>query len=267
MSALYDIYVTHLKIWLAIHLQYRVELLIWLMERVLTPVIYLVVWVTVARSQGGTVSGYTAGDFAAYYLAVMLVNNLTYTWVMWDYDYRIRNGTLSPLLLRPVHPIHGDIAENVASKFLSTLVIIPIMLLLAVLFQAIFQPQLWMLAAFVLALLFACVARFLIEWLLSLIAFWTTRVHAINLIYFTLLMFCSGEMMPLDLLPGWLQAGLAILPFRWMIAFPVEVILGRLTVPETLLGLLAQSAWICCTVIVLVRLWRTAVRRYSAVGA
>jgi ABC-2 type transport system permease protein len=267
MIALRDIYLTQLKIWLAIHVQYRVEMLIWLLERVLTPVIYLVVWTTVAHSHGGAVKGYAAADIAAYYLAVMLVNNLTYSWVMWDYEYRIHNGTLSPLLLRPIHPIHGDIAENIASKLLTTLVMIPIVLVLAVLFQAAVHPQPWMIVAFVPALLLACAVRFLVEWVLSLIAFWTTRVNAINMIYFTMLLFCSGQMAPLDLLPPWLQTSIAVLPFRWMIAFPVDVVLGRLTVTETLLGLLSQSIWLAGTLIVLIRLWRTAVRRYSAVGA
>ncbi len=67
---------------------------------------------------------YTAAQFAAYFIVFMLVNQLTYTWIMYEYEYRIREGMLSPALLRPVHPIHADIAENISSKLIS----LPVML-------------------------------------------------------------------------------------------------------------------------------------------
>ena len=49
----------------------------------------------------------------------MLVNHVTFTWIMWEYDYRVRQGTLSFALLRPVHPIHADIADNVSFKLIT----------------------------------------------------------------------------------------------------------------------------------------------------
>ena len=55
-------------------------------------------------------------QFAGYFIVLMLVENVSYTWIMYEYDYRIREGLLSPALLRPVHPIHSDIADNISSK-------------------------------------------------------------------------------------------------------------------------------------------------------
>ena len=34
----------------------------------------------------------------------------------------------------------------------------------------------------------------------------------------------------------------ALLPFRWMVSFPVELLLGRLSPRETLIGFAAQDA-------------------------
>ena len=93
------------RVALAINLQYRVAGLIWLIGAVLNPVIMLVVWNAVAVVQGGSVGGYTPQDFAAYYLVQMVVNQLTFTWIMWEYEYFIREGTLARRLLRPLHPI------------------------------------------------------------------------------------------------------------------------------------------------------------------
>ena len=45
----------------------------------------------------------------------------------------------------------------------------------------------------------------LLLWLLGLITFWTTRVSAINQVYFVLILFLSGQIAPLTLFPRWLQ--------------------------------------------------------------
>jgi ABC-2 type transport system permease protein len=51
-----------------------------------------------------------------------------------------------------------------------------------------------------------------------------------------------------------------------MVGFPAEVALGRLPPERVLAGIGAQLVWVACTGLVLALVWRTAVRRYSAVG-
>lgn len=267
MSALLAIYRQQLRTSFAAMLQYRVALVIWLLSQVLDPVIYLVVWSTVSAASGGEVGGYTRGDFAAYFLVLMLVNNVTYSWIMYEYDYRVREGTLSAALLRPVHPIHADLADNLASKMIST----PGMLLVAVALGFVFRPTVhlvpWALAAFIPAIALAYVLRFLLEWTLALAAFWTTRVSALNQTYFVAMLFLSGQVAPLALFPGFVQAIGTALPFRWMISFPVELLLGNLTPAQVLTGFAAQAGWIVVGLALVRVVWRAGVRQYSAVGA
>ena len=77
----------------------------------------------------------------------------------------------------------------------------------------------------------------------------------------------SGQIAPLSLFPSFVQIAADILPFRWMLGFPVELLLGRLTPAETLTGLAAQAAWAVVSVFLLRFVWRAGVRSYSAVGA
>ena len=267
MNALLDIYRANFRVTIATQLQYRASLLIWLLGTVLQPTIYLVVWRTIAVSSGGTVAGYSAGDFAAYFLTLMLVNHLTFSWIMWEYEYRIRQGQFSPLLLRPVHPIHKDIADNIAYKLIVLPALIPAALALAVTFRASFNASPWTALAFVPALLLAFLVRFLLEWTLALSAFWTTRTNAINQMYFVASLFLSGQVAPLALLPGPVRAVATALPFRWAIAFPVELVLGRLAPRDILIGFAAQAGWLLLILIALRVVWRAGVRRYSGVGA
>lgn len=262
-----DVYRAQFKATIATQLQYRVALAIWLFYTVLEPTIFLVVWGAVARATGGRVGGYSPEEFAAYYIVSMWVGHLTFTWVMHEMEFRIRQGQFSPKLLRPIHPIHADIADNVSYKVLTLMVLVPATVGMVLLFQPSANPQSWALAAMVPALFLAFVARFTSGWTLALAAFWTTRVNAINQLYFSVFMFLSGVMFPLSLLPDWLLWMTWLLPFRWMVAFPVELALGRLTPADAAVGLGMQALWTVAILVMLDRVWRRAVRQYTAVGA
>ena len=267
MNGLLGYYRAQFKTTIVTQLQYRVALLIWLIGTVLEPVVYLVVWTTVARSSGGRVGDFSPADFAAYFLVLMLVNHATFTWIMWEYEFRIRQGTFSPLLLRPIHPIHKDIAENVTYKLLTLVALLPATAALALAFRPALAPPPWAVAAFVPALALGFAVRFFVEWTLAMSAFWTTRVTAINQMYYVVLLFLSGQIAPLALLPAPFRAVATVLPFRWMVAFPTELLLGRLTPIEMLIGFVVQLGWLALSLLLLTAVWRIGVRRYSAVGA
>jgi len=262
-----DVYRAQFKATIALQLQYRVMLAIWLVWTVVEPVIYLVVWSTVARSTGGQVGGYRPSDFAAYFLLAMWVTQLTFTWLMWEFEFRIREGQFSPKLLRPIHPIHSDIAENVSYKLLTAFVLVPVTALLVFLFEPTAATTGRDILLFVPALVVAFVLRFVSGWTLALAAFWTTRVSAINNLYFTLQIFLSGQVVPLSVFPDWLQAATWLLPFRWMVAFPVELGLGRLDSRQIAVGFAMQLLWTAVWLVAVRLLWRAAIRRYTAVGA
>jgi len=263
---LFRLYAQQFRTTFASMVQYRASLVIWMISQVLEPLIYLIVWSTVSIGSGGNVGGYTAQGFAAYYLVFMVVNQFTYTWIMWEYEYRVRQGYLSFALLRPVHPIHSDISDNLSSK----LITLPIILVVAGIMALIFKPTaamtLWAGLVFIPALILAFLVRFLVEWTLALAAFWTTRVNAINQVYFVLMLFLAGQIAPLSLFPVWIQTIANILPFRWMLGFPVELLLGKLTSIQALEGLTAQIAWMIVSLVLVRVVWRAGVKVYSAVG-
>ncbi len=264
---MFAIYLSYLKTTLALQFQYRVAMSIWMIGRLLEPLVYLVVWTTVADARGGSVGGYSPADFAAYYIVLMLVNQFTFTWIMHEYEYRIRSGDLSSVLLKPIHPIHSDLADNIGYKVLTSVIIFPAAGFLYWLFDPALNTNLTLFGLFIISMILAYLLRFLLEWSLALIAFWTTRNEAFNQMYFLLGLFLSGRIAPLNLLPDWLRTMADVLPFKWAVAFPVELVLGRLTPEEISEGLLIQTAWLIAGVILHRLVWWRGVRRYSAVGA
>jgi viologen exporter family transport system permease protein len=267
LLALLDVYRAKLRTEIALQFAYRGAILIWLIGLVIQPIVYLVVWTTVAGSRGGSAAGFTTAQFAAYFALLMVVNQLTFSWHFGTFEWRVRNGFFSPLLLRPVHPIHNDVAENLTFKALTLTVVLPTAVFLLVAYGAAPRPTTVELVAFVPALVLAMALRFIVEWTLALAAFWLTRVAALNQAYFVATLFLSGQVAPLAVFPPAVQTAASVLPFRWMVSFPVEILLGRLAPLEIVLGLAAQVAWIAIALVVLRVGWRAGTRRYSAVGA
>jgi ABC-2 type transport system permease protein len=267
ISDLFVLYRAQFKTTIAEQFQYRGALVIWLMGLILEPVIFLSVWATVARSQGGAVDGFTASDFAAYFLLTLIVDHAGFTWIMWEMEYWIRQGNLSPLLVRPVHPIHRHIASNLTFKLLTLVVVVPVVIVLTVVFRPHFTISTWTALAFIPALLLAMALRFAVEWTLATLAFWVTRVTALNQLYYVAFLFLAGVVAPLALLPGPVRTLAEWLPFYRMLGFPVDLLLGRFTPMQALVGFGAQIAWLAVALIALNITWSRGVRQYSAVGA
>ena len=266
MFAYYPIYRGYFRTSIMMMFQYRIAMLIWLLGGIIEPLMYLVVWRTVSQQQGGAVGTYSTNEFVVYFIAMMMVSHGTFTWIMWEYVYRIRMGQFSAMLLKPIHPIHSDIADNIGYKFLTLIVMGPTVLLLAWFFDASWQPTYWSLAAFVPVLILAFLMRFYWEWSLAMVAFWTLRIDAMNQAYMVILLFFSGKLAPLTLFPEIVQRAAGLLPFRWILAFPVELLLGKVTPRELLIGIGAQLFWLLAGYLCMQLIYRAGIKRYAAFG-
>src|SRR3989475_502961 len=111
--------------WL-VDLQYRASIVLWIIWGVTEPTIALGIWWSIAGD--GQVGGYARADFARYFFALMLVNQLTIAWDSWYLDRWIREGDLNYRLARPLHPAHEAVAENIAYKARSAGVILVVWL-------------------------------------------------------------------------------------------------------------------------------------------
>lgn len=250
-----------------IRMQYRLSAFLWLIGLVIEPVIYLVVWTTVAREQGGAVGGYTAGGFAAYYIVWTFVRATSIGLNPISFEWRVRGGRWSGLILRPFHPIHEDIAFLLGNKVMDFIWLVPVITLLTVTFRPEIELSAWQIPAFLVACFLGFLVRTTWMWVLGLITFWTVRVGAFFDLYFAVELLLSGRVVPLDLLPAWARGLANWLPYQWTFGFPIEVMIGRLTLLQTLAGFGWQLVWIVAGGIVVHWVWRLGLRRYSAVGA
>jgi ABC-2 type transport system permease protein len=228
------------------------------------PLIYLFVWSTAAG--GKTIGGFGRGEFVAYYLVLILVNQLTYSQTNWTVGDLIREGKMNVLFLRPMSPLYDALASEVAGKVVYMIFVIPLVTILALFLR----PELHLTwqngLAFVPALALSWALRFFWGYWVALLAFWATRADALLALQDSLVFLLAGQVAPTALLPGLMQRAATALPFRYMVGFPVEVLIGQLDAPGLRAGFAAQVGWLGVAVALFALLWRTGTRHYAAVG-
>ncbi len=265
-KALADFYLTNMKTAIACEFQYRVAQYFYMIGMIAEPVIYLVVWSTIAGAQGGSVGGYTPGQFAAYYIVWTLVRNMNIVFTPYGWEWRIRQGQLTGMLMRPLHPLHYDISWFAGWKFVVILLWLPIAVVLYLAFQPTLNPSWLQIAVFAVAIWGAYLIRTMLLWLLGLISFWTTRVSAIFELYFTLELLLSGRLVPLSLMPEWVQSLANFLPFKYAFGYPIEALVGQPTPVQLFAGLGMQLFWIVVGALAVQLVWRAGVKQFTSVG-
>lgn len=247
--------------------QYRVQSVLWMLLEVVRPVIFLAAWVAVANAQGGRVGSYDVRDFAAYYISLTFVLQIVFSWNAYDFEFEVRQGRLSPKLLRPLHPIHYAIVENVVWKLTTFIPLVICLAIVALTFDVRFRTTPVHVLLFLPSVLLGAALSFLSGWVLATTAFWTTRVHAVSTLWDRGVFIFAGMIAPLALLPGALQTLSLVLPFGYMLGVPAEILRGGVDIQTALVLMGGQAIWVVVFYVAYQRVWRAGVRQYSAVGA
>ena len=267
IRSMLDLYLTTARTCIQSEFQYRTGHYFFMLGMVAEPVIYLVVWSTIARQHGGAVNGITAGQFAAYYIVWTLVRNMNIVFGAPFWEYRIREGRLAGDLLRPMNILHYDLAYFAGWKFVVVALWIPIAVGLSAVFHPDLHPSALQIVVFIIAIWGAYFVRSMFQATIGMLNFWTTRGAAVFDLYMATEMLLSGRLVPLRLMPGWVQTLADFLPFKWTFGFPIESLVSDMSTRSLLLGLGAQVMWTAIGYVLFTFAWRAAIKRFSAVGA
>jgi ABC-2 type transport system permease protein len=257
---------TLLRVGMAETLAYRAEFVIWMLTTTL-PLVMLGLWTSVAAEEPFAHYGQT--DFIAYYLAALIVRNLTGSWVVWQLNDDIRRGNLSMRLLRPIHPFIAYAATHVSAVPLRGLVALPFagILLLSAASEVLTRDPV-AIAMLVASLAGAWALTFFTLVLLGSLAFFVEKSLAIFNVYLGVYAVMSGYLIPLDLLPEWVRHIAAWTPFRFMLSFPIEIAISAVPGRGDIAHLLAiQWLYVVAVTTLAVLVWRAGVRRYEAYGS
>ena len=257
---------TLLRVGVAETVAYRVEFVIWMLTTTL-PLIMLGLWTSVASE--APFAEFGQRDFVAYYIATLIVRNLTGSWVVWQLNDEIRRGLLNFRLLRPVHPFFTYAATHLSSVPMRSIVAIPfaiILLLSSASEILITDPRMLLILAA--SLLGAWLVTFFMLLMIGSLSLFVDKSVAVFDVYLGIFAVFSGYLVPLQLMPDWVSSLAVWTPFPSMLHFPVQLAIGKVDGPAAALQQLGlQYVWVVVVIVAALTVWRAGIRRYEAYGS
>jgi ABC-2 type transport system permease protein len=122
------------------------------------------------------------------------------------------------------------------------------------------------LLGFVASLALANLLQFAMAWPIQGVAFWAENVWSLMVGLRFVSGILGGSMLPLAVFPSAAQPWLEALPFRYLYAFPVEVLTGQVDAEGFGRGLLVGALWIVVLRWAGAAVWRRGDRVYSGAG-
>jgi ABC-2 type transport system permease protein len=243
---------------------YRGEVLVWMLTTTM-PLVMLALFGAVARE--GAIGRYGEPQLVAYFLATFIVRQLTSSWVSWQINAEVRDGTLATRLLRPVHPLYAYGAESAASIPMRAAIALPVAVVL--LFtagpsQLAHDPVVWLLWAVSLAGAF--LLSLFVAFAIGALAFFLEQSTKVMDVWLAFFFVFSGYLVPVDLFPPAVRGALDWLPFRYQIGLSVELMTGAHGAAAGAALVARQWGFVALAALAAVLLWRRGLGRFAAHG-
>lgn len=243
---------------------YRASGLIWITTDLVTAVTMPLVWAAAAK--GGAIEGYNASDFVLYYLVMLLLNSFITSHILWEIANEIKDGQFSTALVRPMSFYQVTFLRNLSWRLIRTMMFAPIFVILLYLYRGLLeQSTVYLGWEFWVSLVLGHLVSFTFVMAMSMIALFTQEAVSVFELYYIPMLFLSGQLFPVKMLPMWAQSISKWMPFYYTSGAPTEILIGRLNtgVHEVLL---IQLGWVLLAYFTAQVLWKKGLRHYTAVG-
>lgn len=246
-------------------LVFRFDTFVAAIGMIIQVVLTVIVWRTVYEGHGH-VAGIDQSTAVAYAVLAACFQTIVMPWAFSSIPLRIRLGQIGVDLTRPQSLIAQALAQN-AGTMLARLPIGLAGLATGLLLGGLQPPHsvggglIW-----VLSMALGVANVMLANLAMSMVAFWTIDNGGPMILYRFGTAFCSGALIPLWFMPGWLQQILGWLPFQAQMYAPLTIWFGTLTSTQTVITLALQVFWIAVLAVLLKIIWSRAVHRVVVQG-
>ena len=251
-------------------LVYRFNALVWVLYAVLPSLTLMLVWLAAYETAGRSqIGGFNLPEMMTYYLFVTALSVAITPNPDWDIAQQIRDGKITQFITRPISFYGYRVAQETSYQIIKTMMFLPAFALMAWLFRSYIELPPFDAARcgwFLLSVLLAHGLLTQLKFLLGISAFWIAEPGGFMEIWNVLTGVFAGRLLPLALLPGWLQSLGEALPFASLYAFPMQILLGHATPSQLLEGFARQIVWLAFLTLFVRWTWRRGLLAYEAHG-
>lgn len=224
---------------------YRLNFFLWRIRVITSLLVSFAIWQAIFKSTG-KIFGYRESQMMTYIILLAFMNGIVLSSQTFKVAQEINFGNLSNYLLKPFDYFLFNFARDIPEKGVNGVSsIIEIILIIYIIHPAFFfQTSLYTLVIFILFLAISSLLFFEINMILSFIGFWSKETWAPRFIFFILLSFLAGTYFPLDIVPKAIYQVLELLPFTYLVFFPLKIYLGMLSTALIARGVVISLIWV-----------------------
>ncbi|MDB5085310.1 MAG: putative transporter permease protein [Bacilli bacterium] len=240
-------YTSVLKLRFINGLQYRASALAGTATQLFFGFIFIMIYVAFYSQSTGQPS-ISLKDLVAYVWLQQVFLSIVALWFRDNEIFQlITSGNIAYELCRPcrIYPFWYAklIAQRVSNAVLRCFPILAVSFLFPQPYRMSLPPSPAALILFLLTLVLGLMVIVAISMLIYISVFWTMSPTGSSLMISVAGEFFAGMILPVPLMPLWLQKIAYVLPFRWTTDFPFRVYSGQIPTAQALWGVLVQLLW------------------------
>ena len=247
-------------------LAYRASGLIWIITDLVTAVTMPLVWAK-ATSNTGMIGGFSRSDFVLYYLCQLLLGSFITSHIMWEVAMEIKEGQFSTQLVRPMSFYQFTFFRNLSWRIIRTGLFFPFFLILLWAYRGYLgEAHVTVGWTFWASVIMGHLVSFTFVTMMAMLALFTQEVMSIFELYYVPMLFLSGQLFPIAVLPDWATALAKWFPFYYTTGAPTEILIGWVSGDAALHVLGMQAGWIVFCFLMAKVLWAKGLKHYTGVG-
>lgn len=263
-------YLQIFKISFAQEFAYKVNFIMWRVRNIIQIFITYFLWSAVFIDPQTSIFGYNQTKILTYVFAIILIKSLVFSARSVDVPQEISEGSLSNYLIRPMAYFKYWFTRDLSSKALNfAFSIVEFIFLVFVFRPPLFvQDNVLFLLLFLITVLVANYLIFVIRFIVTSVTFWVPELAWGGQFLFMVIIteFLSGSIFPLDIFPAVWQKVFYYTPFPYLIFFPLQVYLGKISFLVILQGIMISIVWSFGLSFLLKSVWQKGLKAYDAVG-
>ena len=263
-------YLQVLKITLQQEFAYRLNFIMWRVRNVMQVVLMFFLWSSVFSDPTKQFFGYDRTKILTYVFGILVIKAIVFSSRTIELSGIISDGTLGIYLLKPINFFKYWFTADIASKILNlSFSLIETTILFIILKPEIyFQSNPTYLFLFLLSLTIAVLLFFVTIFLINMFSFWAPEVGwALPFLFIVIVGdFLSGSVFPLDIFPRTFQNVFYSLPFPYLVFFPLQVYLGKISIPTAINGIVISLGWLIIFGVLVKYVWGKGLKKFSAEG-
>lgn len=223
------------------------------------------IWCTVYDGRS-SIQGYELEQMVTYIILSTLMYRMIELGITLKVSDMVRTGDIALRIVKPMDFVKSLLCESIGTIIANFFItVIPVLFMAVLTLKGYWQMDLMSIIVFVFSFILALLISMYIDIIFGLLTFWTENGWGLRVMRQAMIKLFSGALLPVAIMPAWLQGICSILPFKTLIDIPLNIYIFGIS-KDIIVILGYQLVWVVILMIAVRMLYRHIVKRLDING-